>query len=169
MMAAPIRLIGIDGDLGRIVEGDGDDFNKVYGASLGDNGAVVREVVSQTLALLARAPRAAEWGGYLVIDEARGVVIGTCGFAHGPEADGTVEIAYFTFPEFERRGYATAMAAVLVERALRSGIVREVVAHTLPVRNASTRVLEKVGLQRAGEAHDPEVGKVWRWVCRTEV
>jgi RimJ/RimL family protein N-acetyltransferase len=61
------------------------------------------------------------------------------------------------------------MAAVLLERALRSGIVREVVAHTLPVRNASTRVLEKVGLQRAGEAHDPEVGKVWRWVCRTEV
>jgi RimJ/RimL family protein N-acetyltransferase len=123
----------------------------------------------QTLALLARAPRAPEWGGYLAIDEGQGAVIGTCGYVHGPEADGTVEIAYHTFPEFERRGYATEMARALLERALQSGAVREIVAHTLPESSASTRVLEKVGLQRVGDALDPEVGRVWRWAHRPGV
>lgn len=166
---ASIRLIGIDDTLGGIVEKTANAFRQAYGASLGESEVVVREVVSQTLALLTRAPRATEWGGYLVVDEAQAVVIGTCGFTHGPEADGTVEIAYFTFPGFEGRGYATAMARELVNRALRSGAVREVVAHTLPESNASTRVLENVGLHRIGEGHDAEVGKVWRWEYRPGV
>lgn len=162
----PIRLIRIDEDLRQVVEGTPDDFTSVYGASLGESRAVIREVVSQTLALLMKAPRAPEWGGYLVADQERAVVVGTCGFTHGPEADGTVEIAYFTFPEFEGRGYATAMAGELLKRALQSGTVREVIAHTLPERNASTRVLEKVGLHLAGEANDAEVGRVWLWAHR---
>lgn len=161
-----IRLIGIDDHLRQVVEEACDDFAKVYGASLGESKGLVRGVVSQTLALLVQAPRAAEWSGYLVADPQQAVVVGTCGFKHGPDADGTVEIAYFTFPEFEGRGYATAMARELLKRGLQSGAVREVIAHTLPERNPSTRVLEKVGLQRAGEAHDAEVGKVWRWACR---
>jgi hypothetical protein len=45
-----IRLIGIDADLGRVVEDATDDFADAYGASLGEGGLVVREVVSQTLA-----------------------------------------------------------------------------------------------------------------------
>lgn len=163
---ASIRLIRIDERLERIVEEAGDAFSQAYGASLGDSEAAVREVVAQTLALLTRAPRAAEWGGYLAVDEPLALVIGTCGYTHGPEADGTVEIAYFTFPAFEGRGYATAMAGELLNRALRSGVVREVVAHTLPERNASTRILEKIGLRLVGEAEDPEVGKVWRWAGR---
>ncbi len=166
---ASIRLIRIDDSLRRVVEDTGGDFTKAYGASLGEGEVVVRQVVSQTLALLMKAPRAPEWGGYLVVDQEQAVVIGTCGFKHGPEADGTVEIAYFTFPEFEGRGYATAMARELLKRALLSGDVREVVAHTLPERNASTRILENVGLHRVGEAHDAEVGKVWRWAYRPGV
>jgi RimJ/RimL family protein N-acetyltransferase len=166
---ASIRLIGIDDRLRRVVEETGDGFTKAYGASLGENEVVVRQVVAQTMALLKKVPRAPEWGGYLAVDQALAVVIGTCGFKHGPEADGTVEIAYFTFPGFEGRGYATAMAGDLLKRALLSRDVREVVAHTLPERNASTRVLENVGLHRAGEADDAEVGKVWRWAYRPGV
>jgi len=41
------------------------------------------------------------------------------------------------------------------------------IAHTLPEPNASTRILEKVGLRRDGEARDPEVGVVWRWARPT--
>ena len=161
-----IRLIRIDDNLRRVVEETDDDFAKAYGASLGESKAVVREVVSQTLALLMKAPRAPEWGGYLGADQEHEVVIGTCGFTHGPEADGTVEVAYFTFPGFEGRGYATAMARELLKRALQFRAVREVVAHTLPERNASTRILEKVGLHLVGEAYDAEVGKVWLWAYR---
>jgi len=169
-MMPSIRLIRIDDDLRRVVEETPDDFAEMYGASLGGSKAVIREVVAQTLALLRKAPRAPDWGGYLVTGQEQAVVIGTCGFTHGPEVGGTVEIAYFTFPEFEGRGYATTMARELLNRALQSsGAVREVVAHTMPERNASTRVLEKVGLHLVGEAHDAEVGKVWLWTYRPGV
>ena len=161
-----IRLIRIDESLSRIVHERSGDFAKAYGASLGGSQAVVREVVSQTLALLEKAPRSPEWGGYLAADQEQGMVIGTCGYKHGPEADGTVEIAYYTFPEFEARGYASAMAAELLRRALESKAVRSVVACTLPERNASTRVLEKIGLHRVGEGHDLDVGRVWLWADR---
>ncbi len=127
---------------------------------------MVREVVTQTLALLRKAPRSPEWGGYLVADRDQVVVVGTCGFRNGPEADGAVEIAYFTFPGLEGRGYATAMAVELVRHALRSEAVRKVIAHTLPERNASTRVLEKAGLSLVGEVDDPEDGKIWLWTYR---
>ena len=33
----------------------------------------------------------------------------------------------------------------------------------LPERNGSTRVLEKVGMEQVGTAHDPDVGEVWHW------
>jgi len=162
-----IRLIGIDDGLRRIVDEDSGNFAAAYGASLGEGVGVVREVVSQTLALLEKAPRAPEWGGFLAADQEKGTVIGTCGFTHGPEGDGSVEIAYFTFPQFESRGYATAMARELLRRALESGAVREVIAHTLPERNASTRILEKIGLHMVGEADDDEAGRVWRWSYRS--
>jgi RimJ/RimL family protein N-acetyltransferase len=161
---AVVRLIRIDEELSRTVAEQGDAFDRRYGASLGESGSLVEEVVTQTLALLRRAPRAPEWGGFLAVDPEQGAVIGTCGFRHGPEADGTVEIAYYTFPPFERRGHATAMARELVRRALASPDVRRVIAHTLPERNVSTRVLERAGLELAGEAHDPEDGRVWRWI-----
>ncbi len=161
-----IRLIRIDEDLRRVLAESSDEFEKAYHASLGKHGAIALEVVSQTLSLLAKAPRDPVWGGYLAVDRELGAVVGTCGFKHGPEVDGRVEIAYFTFAEFEGRGYATTMAGELLTVALEGERVREVIAHTLPERNASTRVLEKVGLRWAGEVVDPEDGRVWRWVHR---
>ena len=83
-----------------------------------------------------------------------------------PDASGCVEIAYYTFPPFEGHGYATAMARRLRELAAATNAVREVVALTLPEANASTRVLEKVGFRRAGDAMDSDQGRVWRWVFR---
>src|SRR3712207_7923797 len=41
---------------------------------------------------------------------------GTCGFKSRPR-DGRVEIAYFTFPEHQRKGIGRQMAAALVEIA----------------------------------------------------
>lgn len=70
-----------------------------------------------------------------------------------------------TFPAFERRGFATAMARALERHAAAAHEVR-LLAHTLPEENASTRVLRKLGWARAGEATDPEAGPVWRWEHR---
>ena len=84
-------------------------------------------------------------------------------FKSPPTAEGVVEIAYFTYPGFEGRGYATAMATKLIALASRSPDVRKVIAHTLPEPGASTRVLQKVGMTCVGEVSDPDDGRVWRW------
>ena len=80
-----------------------------------------------------------------------------------------VEIAYGIVPGFQGRGYATQAALALVGFAFRTGRVRLVRAHTLPVPNASTRVLAKCGFKRTGEVVDPEDGLVWRWERTQEV
>jgi ribosomal-protein-alanine N-acetyltransferase len=98
------------------------------------------------------------WIGYLALSN--GVPVGTCGFK-SPPRDGRVEIAYFTFPDFEGRGLATAMAAELLAMTCSFSVV--VVAQTLPERNASHRVLEKVGFQYVETIDHPEDGTVWEW------
>lgn len=97
------------------------------------------------------------------MDRARDTIVGTCGFKAPPDADGVVEIAYFTFPAFEGQGYASAMAEGLMHHAAGAAAVRRVRAHTLPEGNASTRILEKLGFELIGQVIDPEDGPVWRW------
>ena len=103
------------------------------------------------------------WGGYLAVDADTNEVVGSCAFKARPTTGGAVEIAYFTYPPFEGRGYATEMARKLVEVATQAGTVESVIAHTLPEASASTRVLEKAGLALVAEVTDPEDGPVWRW------
>jgi len=98
------------------------------------------------------------WICYLAL--AGGTPVGTCGFK-SPPRDGRVEIAYFTFPGAEGRGVATAMAAALVAIAKPFPVV--VAAQTLPERNASHRVLEKLGFEHVETVLHPEDGLVWEW------
>jgi RimJ/RimL family protein N-acetyltransferase len=157
-----LRLLPIDAALVRAVA-DPDDFERLTGATLGGNAALAREVVAQHVAHRARTAAPEEWGAFFAstTDEAPGVV-GTCAFVGPPSASGEVEIAYFTFPEFEGRGYGTAMARALVRRAADAG-ARLVYAHTLREINASTRILTTLGFRQAGTAEDHEAGTVWRW------
>ena len=103
------------------------------------------------------------WTGYLALNEESNEVVGTCGFKGNPNPGGEVGIAYGTFKAFESCGVATAMARQLTALARRELVVRRVIAHTLPERTASCRVLEKSGYKFVGEVIDPEDGKVWRW------
>src|ERR1051326_3995276 len=80
-----------------------------------------------------------------------------------PDSAGMVEIAYGIVPSFAGQGYATEAAAELVRFALASGEIRLLRAHTLPVANASTRVLAKCGFHHTGTVVDPDDGPVWRW------
>jgi len=54
------------------------------------------------------------------------------------------------------------MARFLIERAREDEKVRTVLAYTLPEHNASTRVLEKIGMRFAGEAEE-DGSPIWRW------
>jgi len=56
-----------------------------------------------------------------------------------------------------------AIIPALDARARESGEVRVVRAHTLPERNASTAILERLGFAHVGTAEDPEEGPMWRW------
>lgn len=129
---------------------------------LDDLHPLVRDVASQTKLFLSKIGDTHEWGCYLAANVQQ-QIIGTCGFKGKPDGNGQVEIAYFTFPPFQGCGYATAMATALVERARDAKCVNAVIAHTLPKYNASTRVLQKVGMQFVSEYNDLEDGLVWRW------
>jgi RimJ/RimL family protein N-acetyltransferase len=77
-----------------------------------------------------------------------------------------VEIAYGVDPEYQGNGFATEAAAALTNYAICSKLVRVVRAHTLPEKNASTRVLLKNGFTNHGDVIDPDDGPVWRWERR---
>ena len=111
---------------------------------------------------VAANPGGARWGArFFVLDEPR-VLVGWGGFK-GPPENGAVEIGYAIAPGWEGRGLATAGAAALVREALEDPDVAAVLAHTLPARGASVRVLENNGFLRDGENLDGDVGVVWRF------
>jgi len=138
-------------------------FESLYRAKFGAHADLIREVVGQNLAFLASVPRGDPWGTNLAVDEQSRTVIGACGFKSGPTPERTVEIAYYTFPDYEGRGFGTQMACDLFRIAEDSGQVARVIAHTLPEPNASNSLLRKAGFADSGEVIDPEDGRVWRF------
>ncbi len=122
------------------------------------------DLSAEWLSLLAAATHADPWIlGFNMFRRDDSILVGQCGFKGPPNADGTVEIAYFVEPDFRGSGYATEAAEALTMHALKHDGVRLVRAHTLPERNASTSVLTKAGFRNVGEVIDPEDGPVWRW------
>jgi RimJ/RimL family protein N-acetyltransferase len=100
------------------------------------------------------------WWTHLVLLGETPVVVGVCGYTGSPSADGIVEIAYGIAPSYQRQGPATLAAAELTRRAFLDEHARLVCAHTLRERNASTRVLKKLGMKFAGLANDADEGTV---------
>jgi GNAT superfamily N-acetyltransferase len=131
----------------------------------GNSTELVQGVVRSVLALPS-APT--PWGGYLAFIDA--TVVGTCAFKNAPEKGRPPEVAYFTFPGFERRGIAKAMLAELV-RIARAQKITELSAQTRPEPGPSTHVLAHCGFWRRGEGVDDEIGQTWDWslTLRTQV
>lgn len=103
----------------------------------------------------------AHWFGYIVVEGETQQMVGTCSFK-GPPVDGSLEIAYLTFPGFEGMGIGSEMARFLVERAKTLPGVKRVAAHTEPGSSAATRILEKAGLRLTGEVED-QGELLWHW------
>lgn len=118
------------------------------------------EALRATAELYARAGFEEPWIGYLALADE--IPVGTCGYKSKPRG-GRIEIAYFTFLEHEGRGYASAMAAQLVAIAKANEPSVVVAAQTLPKRNASHSVLEKLGFRHIDTVDHPEDGTVWEW------
>jgi RimJ/RimL family protein N-acetyltransferase len=133
------------------------------GLQPGEHEALIEQLIEQTRRHYGPTPRPYPWQSYLASDPATGMIVGTCAFKTPPDAEGCVEIAYFTFPGFEGKGYATAMARALVKLAREASDAVRIIAHTLPETNASGSVLRKAGMRLVGEVVEPEDGLVWRW------
>jgi RimJ/RimL family protein N-acetyltransferase len=101
------------------------------------------------------------WVAYLVIMD--GEVVGTGSFTAAPE-DGVVEIAFWTFADFEGQGVASFVCAHLVDIALAEDPTVAITAKTAPGTNASTRILEKNGFVYHKPVPDDEIGEAWLWV-----
>ncbi|MBI1826592.1 MAG: GNAT family N-acetyltransferase [Planctomycetes bacterium] len=158
-----IRLLTIDDAMEHAFQDGAGAFARQFGAALGASREQIGEVLVQSLKHLDEVPREPPFGCYLTVDATGSIVVGTCGFTSGPNENESVEMAYYTFPPFEGRGYATAAAEAMIELARRSRRVRCVFAHTLPERNASCRILEKICMNFAGEFVVPKDGRIWRW------
>ncbi len=125
--------------------------------------AALRDVASAQASLYRHTSATAPWIGYVTVDRALDAPVGFCSFKDVPRG-GAVEIAYFTFPMFEGRGWGGWMANALAELAWREPSLAVLVAHTLPEESPSTRILRRLGFQLTGSVEDSEDGLVWRWM-----
>src|SRR6185436_17885670 len=127
-----LELLGLSRNDWERVAADPEAFANAHVPALSVERDLLRGVAHQTLALFDRTGVTSQpWSGFLAVDRSSNTVVGTCSFVAPPDGDGVVEIAYFTFPAFEGRGVASAMAA-----ATGAVGVRRVRAYTLPEKSA---------------------------------
>jgi ribosomal-protein-alanine N-acetyltransferase len=144
----------------RLLASEPADFAARHGVHLHE----VAQLVAQGSLLFMKSfplETSPDWFGHLAIEGESQQLVGICSLK-GPPVEGTVEMAYFTFPGFEGRGIGTAMAQFVLDRARLLPDVRLVAAHTAPEHNASTRILEKTGLRFVCQEMEDGV-PVWLW------
>lgn len=101
------------------------------------------------------------WVAYLIIEENQ--VVGSCSFTGKPN-DNKVEIAYWTFKEFEGQGVASFACKELIKIAQNADPKIIITAKTSPEHNGSTKILEKNNFVFTGIVQDEEIGDAWLWI-----
>ena len=138
-------------------------FGELIGSPVPDGWPEFPEAVGHALEHVRTASEADRaWSMQFFVDASTGRLLGSGGFA-APPKERTVEIGYEIAPEFRGRGFGTAAARALIDRAVAGGEVDHVLAHTLPGPNPSTGVLVSLGFEHTDDQEDPEVGAVWEW------
>ena len=105
------------------------------------------------------------WVAYLVVRQNQ--VVGSCGFTGQPHDD-KVEIAYWTFKEFEGQGIASFACRELIKISQNTDPKVTVTAKTAPEHNASTRILENNKFIFTEIVQDDEIGDAWLWMLNPE-
>ena len=119
--------------------------------------------LAYTLEMLTQSEDENGWWTYFPIHTVDQKLIGSCGYKGKPSLDGMVEIGYEVCPEYRQKGYGTEIANGLLTHAFKDEHIRIVIAHTLPMENASTKILRKLSFNKVSEIEDPEDGLIWRW------
>ena len=100
------------------------------------------------------------WIAYFVVRQDQ--IVGSCSFIGKPQ-DGKVEIAYWTFKEFEGQGIASFACRELVSIATQTDQTVIITAKTAPEHNASTKILENNNFVFSEIVQDEEIGDAWLW------
>ncbi len=103
------------------------------------------------------------WVGYFVFKNNQ--VVGTGGFIGQPK-DGKIEIAYWTFKEFEGQGIASFVCKELITISKRTDLSIVITAKTAPEYNASTKILQNNGFEFSEVVQDHEIGDAWLWTLK---
>ena len=103
------------------------------------------------------------WVAYLVVSQNQ--VVGSCSFTGQPN-DGKVEIAYWTFKEFEGQGIASFACKELIDIAQHADPKVTITAKTAPEHNASTKILVNNKFIFTEIVQDEEIGDAWLWTLR---
>jgi [ribosomal protein S5]-alanine N-acetyltransferase len=155
-----IRLVRANLDLLHAALAGDDSLARALVHDVVAGWATFTKALQLTRDALAADPGGAAWGTRFFLTDDPPELVGWGGFK-GPPRNGVVELGYEIAEARQGRGLATAATRAMVAEAFADERVTAVIAHTLAERNASNRVLEKVGFQHEGDAQkDGEV--VWR-------
>lgn len=105
------------------------------------------------------------WVSYLIIRQDQ--VVGSCSFT-GQPIDGKVEIAYWTFKEFEGQGIASFACKELISISQRTDPQVTITAKTAPEHNASTKILKNNKFMFTEIVQDEGIGDAWLWTLKPE-
>ena len=161
-----LKLVPATIPVARAEVGDRTTFARLLGAAVPDNWPpeTLADALHLFLEWMEAAPNATGWFGWYALAEVDGAstLVAGGGFLGPPQA-GTVQMGYSVLPQFQRKGYATELAAALVAWALGQPDVSIVAAETEWANPASVRVLEKAGFTLVGPSAD---GNGQRFECR---
>jgi [ribosomal protein S5]-alanine N-acetyltransferase len=136
-----------------------DKSNEIYGS--GDCQILLKTYDEYYLKIGFNLP----WVGYFVIRENQ--IVGSCGFTGQPK-NGKVEIAYWTFKEFEKQGIASFSCGELIKISQQTNPTIIVIAKTAPEYNASTKILQNNGFTFTQIVQDEEIGDAWLWTLKNK-
>ncbi|HEX2284848.1 MAG TPA: GNAT family protein [Mycobacterium sp.] len=142
------------------LQSDPSAFGRLIGSPVPDGWPEFPESIGFTIDRLRERPEQADWWMHFFL--AGDVLVGSGGYV-GPPQDGAVEFGYEVAPAFRGKGLGIAAARAMVDKAVASGVVSTVIAHTLAHDNPSTGVLRRLGFTKTRDLVDPEDGPIWRW------
>jgi [ribosomal protein S5]-alanine N-acetyltransferase len=145
-------LVVCSAELARALLADLGRAQELLGAAIPEGwpDAELEEILPAYLDRVEADPAARGYGVWVIVARELRAVVGSAGFLGPPGEDGAIELGYGIHPPYRRAGYATEAAAALVRWGLSRHDVRRVVARCEDTNTASIRVLEKIGMRRAG-------------------
>ena len=148
-MISVIRLVSAELPLMDAALAGDDALATALGHDVVAGWVTFTEALQPTRDALAANPSGSAWGARFFVARDPPELVGWGGFK-GPPKDGVVEVGFEIAEARRERGLATAATRAMLAEAFADERVTAVIAHTLPERNASNRVLEKAGLRFEG-------------------